>query len=104
MLYWGYTKYRGYTADGISFEKRFFIVKVYKQVVHAKECWNSAHYAESVRNVLCALNKCNRGVLSIIDKALGQQHPVLSQRHTVFGASEALGTDTEEFYEADHWV
>ncbi len=78
---------------------------VLEQIKHSKECWNSARYAESVRNTLCALFKCRPKIIHSIQKFVKIRFPILAERHTVFNTEEALEADDEyNPHSADNWV
>ena len=97
-------EYRHYKKGDLPFTNAIKLFTI-QQIKHAKDCWNSARYAESMHNTLCALNKLHRPVLSSMESKFSQQYPVLSERYTIYNTSEALELDTEEFYEdTDHWV
>jgi hypothetical protein len=77
---------------------------VLQQIQHAKECWNAARYAESVRNSLCALHKCHAKVINALEQSLCEKYPILYKRHTIFNTEEPLEDQSEVFCGADHWV
>jgi hypothetical protein len=57
---------------------------------------------------LCAVNKCPKPIVYIIESLLKEKFPVLANRHNVYGSVEALdpynpGVDTPAYID-HHWV